>query len=179
MTIPTDPPTLASLPLLPYLDENGLVAPFLLGKIGVYAIFDQHQILQFVGFSRDVYLSLKQHLVRQPQQCYGFKVQLIERPSRTVLAEIRQKWIAENGCLPLGNGDLESLWTQPIDAKLTMTTQEKADWQGTDGLGQVKLMKSVARRLEAEIQAQLEQRGVKEDLRFNPKLKEEGLLDLK
>lgn len=179
MTISTHSPSLASLPLWSYLDENGLIIPSFQGKIGVYAIFDRNQTLQFVGFSRDVYLSLKQHLVRQPQQCYGFKVQLIERPSRTVLEEIRQQWIAENGSIPPGNGDLETLWTQPIDAKLTMTAQEKVDWQNTDGLGQVKLLKSVARRLEAEIQTQLQVRGVKEDLRFNPKLKEEGLLDLK
>jgi RNA 3'-terminal phosphate cyclase len=96
-----------------------------------------------------------------------------------VLEEIRQQWIAENGSLPLGNGEQESRWTQPIDAKLTMTDQEKADWHNTDGLGQVKLLKSVARRLESEIQAQLKRRGCQEDLRFNPKLKEEGLLDLK
>jgi hypothetical protein len=37
----------------------------------------------------------------------------------------------------------------------------------------------VARRLENEIQSQLKARGVTMEIRFNPKLKEQGLLDLK
>jgi hypothetical protein len=37
----------------------------------------------------------------------------------------------------------------------------------------------VARRVEAEILVMLESRGIKTEIRFNPKLKEQGLLDLK
>jgi hypothetical protein len=40
-------------------------------------------------------------------------------------------------------------------------------------------LKKVARALETEIQTNLKNRGITMDLRFNPKLKEEGLLDLK
>jgi|GEM_PF-3436174 len=50
-------------------------SPFFKGS--VYAIFDQKKVLQFVGYSRDVYLSLKQHLVRQPQQCYWLRFKLL------------------------------------------------------------------------------------------------------
>ncbi|PSO93872.1 MAG: Nuclease subunit of the excinuclease complex, partial [Cyanobacteria bacterium QS_9_48_30] len=73
------------------------------GKIGVYAIFDCDQNLQLVAYSRDVYFSLKQHLIRQPQKCYWIKLQTIERPKRSVLEEIREAWIAENGSPPPGN----------------------------------------------------------------------------
>jgi hypothetical protein len=81
--------------------------------------------------------------------------------------------------LPQGNGEAENLWTQSIDAKLTMTEDDKLQYQQTDELGKIKLLKKVARRLEEEIKTTLENRHVKMEIRFNPKLKEEGLLDLK
>jgi hypothetical protein len=95
------------------------------------------------------------------------------------LEETRQQWLAENGSLPPGNGEEEAQWTQPIDAKLAMTAAEKAAYQQGDELSQVKLLKQVARRVEAEIQASLKGRGIQETIRFQPKLKEQGLLDLK
>jgi len=179
MTAPTENPTLASLEYVPYLDENGCISEDIRGKIGVYAIFDRDRKLQFVGYSRDIYLSLKQHLIRQPQGCYWLKFQTITRPSRTILEEIRRAWIEENGATPPGNGEEEVFWTQPIDAKPAMTDEEKAQYEQTDELGQTKILKKVARRVEEKIKEQLAQREVKMDIRFNPKIKEQGLLDLK
>jgi hypothetical protein len=46
-------------------------------------------------------------------------------------------------------------------------------------MAQIKIIKNVARRVEAEIIAVLEVRGLQTQIRFNPKLKENGLLDLK
>jgi hypothetical protein len=179
MNTQTEIASIKTLEYLPYLDDNGSIIEELQGKIGVYAIFDTEKYLQFVGYSRDVYLSLKQHLVRQPQHCYWIKVQTIARPSRTILEEIRQAWIEENGVTPLGNSSDEAKWNSAIDAKLAMSEAEKSDYgQGTE-LEQIKLLKKVARRVEEEVQEQLKNRGVKMELRFNPKLKEQGLLDLK
>ncbi|MFM9158944.1 MAG: GIY-YIG nuclease family protein, partial [Dolichospermum sp.] len=48
-----------------------------------------------------------------------------------------------------------------------------------DEIGKSKVLKNVARRVEEEILAILEARGLKTQMRFNPKLKEVGLLDLK
>jgi hypothetical protein len=145
------------------------------GKIGVYAIFNQEKILQFVGYSRDIYLSLKQHLARQPQACYWLKIQVIERPNRTLLESIRQAWLTESG----GTVSNSQLWTEAIDAKLAMTETEKEAFQNADELGKVKSLKQVSRRVENEILAVLKERGVQMEIRFNPKLKEQGLLDLK
>jgi hypothetical protein len=182
MTTQTEISSLASLENVPYLDEIGTIieSPFS-GKVGVYAIFDRDQALQFIGYSRDIYLSLKQHLMRQPQQCYWIKCQTIARPSRTILENIKDSWIAENGNIPAGNAADESKWTQPIDIKPLMTEEERSAYEKASGeeLAQIKLLKKVARRVEAEILAQLESRGVKMELRFNPKLKETGFLDLK
>jgi hypothetical protein len=171
--------TLAGLDYVPYLDENGQMTNQFDGKVGVYAIFDQQKTLQYIGYSRDVSLSLKQHLVRQPQQCYWLKVQTIDRPSRTVLEEIRAAWTHENGSTPIGNGVEEATWSQPIDAKAKMTAEEQATYEASDDLGRIKTLKKVARRVEEEVLATLETRGVKMQIRFDPKLKEEGLLNLK
>jgi hypothetical protein len=92
---------------------------------------------------------------------------------------MRQAWIKENGTLPPGNSTDEAKWTQPIDTKLAMTEAEKTEYQKGTELEQIKLLKKIARRVEEDIQGQLKDRGVQMDLRFNPKLKEQGLLDLK
>jgi hypothetical protein len=180
MSSQIDTPTLSSLEYLAYLDDRGQLPAQFQGKVGVYAIFDQAQALQYIGYSRDVYLSLKQHLVRQPERCYGLKVQTIDRPSRTILEDIRTAWMSENGAVPMGNGADEGQWTQAIDAKAHMTAEEQAHYAGAiDELSQMKVLKQVARRVEAEILDVLKSRNVQVDIRFNPKLKEAGLLDLK
>ncbi|MEA5557460.1 GIY-YIG nuclease family protein [Nodularia spumigena] len=181
MTTEINIPSLANLEYIPYIDHQGRVIEAFQGKIGVYAIFDQAKVLQFVGYSRDVYLSLKQHLVRQPQECYWVKVQTIARPSRTVLENIENAWIAENGSVPLGNADHKESWTQPINVLPLMTPEEEEKYHhpANDELAQIKILKNISRRVEAEILGVLKDRGLQEQFRFSPKLKEEGLLDLK
>lgn len=179
MNSQTELSTLADLEFIAYLSEEGLIDENLSKKIGVYAIYNQNKELQFVGYSRDIYLSLQQHLVRQPQSCYWVKLQTIDRPSRSILEETRQAWIVENGATPVGNGEAEAVWSQPIDAKTTMTAEEKAQYEQSEELYQIKLLKKISRRVQADIEEQLKKRNVNMDIRFNPKLKEQGLLDLK
>lgn len=168
-------PSLTSLEYIPYIDANGQLADQFQG-IGVYAIFDQDRVLQYVGYSRDVALSLKQHLVRQTQKCCWLKVQTIDRPSRSLLESMRDAWVAENGAIADNNE--EAKWTQSIDAKAAMTADEQTSFASSDEIAQSKLLKNAARRVEAQILADLESRGIKIPIRFNPKLKEKGLLDL-
>lgn len=181
MTTQTDITSLANLEDIPYLDEAGKLPENFQGKIGVYAIFDRSKNLQFVGYSRDVYLSLKQHLARQPQNCYWLKVQTIDKPNRTILENTMNAWIAENGTTPSGNDADKVKWTESIDVKLLMTDEERTNYEQAWGeeLAQSKILKNVARRVEAEILAALKSRGCQEEIRFNPKLKDSGLLDLK
>jgi hypothetical protein len=169
--------TLASLDFVPYIDKAGQLPDQYQGKVGVYAIFDASQKLRFIGLSRDIALSLRQHLVRQPQQCYWVKAQTIDRPSRAVLEEIRSAWLAENEASLTD----EEKWTQPIQVKQLMTEAEVADYTKPehDEMAQRKILKNVARRIEAEILEGLSDRKLQAEIRFNPKLKEEGLLDLK
>jgi hypothetical protein len=100
---------------------------------------------------------------------------LIERPNRTILESIKQAWLRESQAVI----DNEKLWTEPIDAKLAMTETEKEIYQSADEVGQIKLLKQLSRRVENDILSTLEKRGVQMEIRFNPKLKEQGLLDLK
>jgi hypothetical protein len=181
MTIETNFSSLAAIEYIPYIDINGELPQVFSGKIGVYAIFDQAKELQFVGYSRDVYLSLKQHLVRKPEQCYWVKVQTIASPKRAILEGIQNGWIEENTTIPLGNADDQESWTQAINVLQLMTPEEEEKYHHptNDELAQIKVLKNIARRVEAEILLVLKNRGLQEQLRFNPKLKEQGLLDLK
>jgi hypothetical protein len=179
MSSTTEIPSLASLELLPYINNVGELPEILQNQIGIYAIFDRSQSLQFVGYSRDIYLSLKQHLVRQPELCYWVKATTIDRPNRTFLESVQYSWIAENGSIPMGNGADSSQWLDPISTQFAMTATESASFDDLDGIAQIKLLKQVARRVEETILARLQERGVQTEIRFNPKLKEQGLLDLK
>lgn len=172
-------PTLQELPFLPYLEQTGNINPELEGKMGIYAIFDQGKTLQYIGYSRNLYLSLKQHLVRQTDACVWLKIHRCDRPQRSLLEAIKQNWLEENQTIPLGNSDHENLWTQPINAKLTMSETEKEEYQQQDDIGKIQLLKQIARRLEESIKVKLQEKGVTMEIRFNPKLKEQGLLDLK
>ncbi|MEM7769627.1 MAG: GIY-YIG nuclease family protein [Cyanobacteria bacterium P01_E01_bin.6] len=175
-----DRPTLSTLDFIPYISDDGQLPIEFSGKVGIYAIFDEQQTLHFVGYSRNVFLSLKQHLIRCPMQCYWVKVTTIDRPSRTILEDIQNAWIEENGVVPIGNGDAKDTWTQPIDAKAQMTDEEHDALARVAGnTEQIKLLKSVARRVEAGINAQLTDRGLAEAIRFDPKMKEQGLLNVK
>ncbi len=170
--------TLTDLEYISYLNENGLLPTESQGKIGVYAIFDKDKVLQFIGYSRDIYLSLKQHLVRQPNLCYWVKYFTIERPNRSILEDTKNAWIAENGTMPLGNQDAK-IWNDPIDTKPMMTLEEKEKFSSLDDLSQMKFLKNMARKIEEKMLTELKLRGVNEEIRFNPKLKDSGLLDLK
>lgn len=171
-------PTLASLAMYPYL-LDGELPPDLTGKVGIYAIFDQSQALQYVGYSRDISIGLTQHLVRCPRQCYWFKVYTVERPSRTVLDGIRSAWLNEYGSIPPGNGEQQQLWEKPIDAKVFMTDAERDAIANAEPSQTNKLLKQLARRVEADVKANVADRGAQIAIKFNPKLKEQGILALK
>ncbi len=173
------PMPLSDLTLHPYLTKTGELSEHWSGIVGAYAIFDQAQALQYVGYSRDIGVSLTQHLVRCPHQCHWLKVQPIAKPSRTLLDLITTAWIEDYGTVPPGNSSDQDRWTKPIDAKPQMTDEERSAYETSDELGRIKLLKQLARRVEAEVVAELQTRGVTLQLRFDPKLKEQGLLNLK
>ena len=62
-----------------------------------------------------------------------------------------------------------------------MTEAEKVQYQDPliDEVDKEKLLKNIARRVEANILEVLKTRGLQENIRFSPKLKASGILDLK
>jgi hypothetical protein len=174
-------PSLADFDYYPYIDADGQLPHQFEGQIGIYAVFNEAKAVTYIGYSRDVSLSLRQHLVRQPQHCFWVKVHTVSKPDRTLLESVKAFWIEGNGSIPPGNGPLKTQWEQPIDVKSQMLPEESAQYidPQLDEPKHQSVLKNAARRIEAEILATLSQRGVTEQLRFNPKLKENGLLDLK
>ncbi|KAH7433691.1 hypothetical protein KP509_07G081400 [Ceratopteris richardii] len=175
---------LRDLEFVPYLNEDGLIADCSepTAKASVYAIFDNEKVLQYVGVSRQVHPSMRLHFARVPSKCSYVKVQNISRPSRTLLELTREKWIEENGVRPSGNdGGLEqSIWENPLDCKPMMTDEEiKKFEEAGAGPPKAKVLKNVARRIEAQLEKDFAAKNCKDRLRFDPKLKEKGLLDLK
>ena len=173
-------PNLQDLTPIAYINGSGQLPEDFQGKVGVYAIFDETDLLQYIGYSRDVFLSLKQHLIRQPEKCVSVKVQTIDRPSRTALDEICQAWIEAASEPDLATIHKESVWTQSIDVKTQLTDEEQAKVANAiDDLEKSMILKKACRRVEAVILDVLKARGLEAEIRFNPKLKESGLLDLK
>ena len=174
-------PTLADQTEFPYLNDQGLLPQQFEGAIGAYAIFDEGQKLVHTGYSRNVLLSLKQHLIRNPKACHGVKVATIERPSKRLLEDIIQAWNQESGGSPYDSDNLESIWAESTQLLPHMTPEDRAKYDDPqlDHRSKVKLLKQTSRRLEAEILKVLEEKGCQEELRFNPKLKETGILELK
>jgi len=172
-------PSLADLEAIPYIDDRGELPNHLEGKLGIYAIFDADHTLQYIGYSRNMFLSLQQHLVRQPLVCHWVKAWSHDRPDRTWLEQVQTAWIAEQDTVPLGNGPDQEAWQAAIAVTPHLTPEEQTRLEAADEFDRTKLLKSAARRIEAQILEILAQRGLKTPIRFNPKLKEKGLLDLK
>lgn len=176
--------SLKDLEFIPYLTEDGHIADCTQpgAKASVYAIFDEKKTLCYVGVSRQVYQSMRLHFARRPLQCYYVKVMHVTRPSRALLEGTRDSWISENGFVPEGNdnGELQNLWENALDCTPLMTDEEKLTVEeAAPGPSTAKALKQVARRIERELEGVFKQRQCSDVLRFDPKLKDRCLLDLK
>ncbi len=175
----TEAVALADLEFIPFLDTNGQLPAHLQAKPGVFGVFDQGKILQYVGYSRDISLTLQQVLVRCPRECYWLKVYVQTRPQRAFLEQTQGAWIEENGQIPPGNGPERCRWTEPVAVAPRLTPQEAQQLaSAVTEADRGRVMKQAARRVEAEIFECLAQRGARLGVRFNPKLKESGFLDI-
>lgn len=176
--------SLSSLEYIPYLTEEGHIADCTEpgAKASLYAIFDENKTLCFIGISRQVYQSMRLHFARRPLQCYYVKVMHVSKPSRALLEGTRDAWISENGSVPVGNdnGEIQNLWENALDCTPFMTDEEKLlHEEAAPGPPKAKVLKNVARRIEKDLEGIFKQRNCTDVLRFDPKLKDRCLLDLK
>ncbi|KAF5940977.1 hypothetical protein HYC85_022144 [Camellia sinensis] len=61
---------------------------------GVYAVYDENGVLQFVGISRNIAASVLTHRKSVPELCWSIKVGVVDEPDRTTLT---QAWKSLDG----------------------------------------------------------------------------------
>eukprot|EP00879_Flechtneria_rotunda_P013458 GHRR01014052.1.p1 GENE.GHRR01014052.1~~GHRR01014052.1.p1 ORF type:complete len:432 (+),score=154.38 GHRR01014052.1:100-1395(+) len=82
--------------------------------LGVYAIYDQHQQLQYVGYSRNIVLAVKGHVSRMGKERVAFIRPMVfankAMASRTHMQAEADSWLAKAGTTPPGNLAEQHLW---------------------------------------------------------------------
>jgi len=105
-------------------------AAFQNGKIaGVYAVLDTERYTQYIGYSRNVLLSLNDHLRQNGEQkCAFVRVQAFKFPKRQDMEDLRSAWIAELGSVPPGNASLGGMWASTVGevARVMSEVERKA-----------------------------------------------------
>jgi len=95
---------------------------------GVYAVLDSQQQTQYIGYSRNVLLSLNGHLAENgAETCAFVRVQAFKFPRRTEMEDLRDIWIAQLETLPPGNGAGGDRWSRSIGevAQAAMSEAER------------------------------------------------------
>jgi hypothetical protein len=82
---------------------------------GVYAVLNSSQQTQYIGYSRNVSLSLRSHLTAHGAEvCVLVRVQPFKFPKREEMEQLRDRWIAELPSLPPGNIDGSADWASTV-----------------------------------------------------------------
>ncbi|KAH9311825.1 hypothetical protein KI387_026860, partial [Taxus chinensis] len=121
---------------------------------GVYAIYDSQDQIQYVGYSRNVILSLKSHMVRVGQSmCYSVRVKMFSDSSiisRGKLEKEKQKWVDEYG-VPPGNSVHQDLWESGKGATTgAMSEEERKEY----GKKKLKMRKAMGENLYDEVEGE-------------------------
>ncbi len=82
---------------------------------------------QYIGYSRNILLALKAHLVvNGTETCAFVKVQTFKYPKRDAMEEVRHAWLSNLNSLPPGNAE-PSQWASTVGeaARATMLAEER------------------------------------------------------
>ena len=110
---------------------------------GVYAVLDQDNNPQYIGYSRNVCLSLKSHITQHGEEtCSLVKVQPFKFPKRAEMEQLRDEWIAALPSPPPGNTSVSGEWAGTVrDAAVqAMSAEERQAHEEK----KVKLQKAMA-----------------------------------
>ncbi|MDP5337665.1 MAG: GIY-YIG nuclease family protein [Nodularia sp. (in: cyanobacteria)] len=102
-------------------DHNAKIA-------GVYAVLDADSQTQYIGYSRNVLLSLNGHVSQYGEQkCAFVRVQNFKFPKRQDMEDLRDAWIAELATTPPGNAAEGGMWASTVGeaAKAVMSEAER------------------------------------------------------
>ncbi|NEQ20881.1 MAG: GIY-YIG nuclease family protein [Microcoleus sp. SIO2G3] len=103
------------------LSQNAKVA-------GVYAVLNEKQQTQYIGYSRNVLLSLNSHVAQNgTADCAFVRVQTFKFPKRQEMEDLREAWLSELDYIPPGNGEESANWASTVGeaAKATMSASER------------------------------------------------------
>lgn len=158
--------SLNTLPLYSVVNKEGRIQPIVDPEIvaSVFAIFDRNKKIQYIGFSKDLKNSLRTLIGRRPEVCYYYRTQNLTSFDQELMIAIRQQWIDEIGSTPPGNS----------------SPSERAQWE------QPALANSISERGRAAaaaskaktMQQMMRDRGVKEEMIYDPVLLEQGKLSI-
>ncbi|KAF8065577.1 hypothetical protein HT031_003178 [Scenedesmus sp. PABB004] len=158
-------PKLSDLPIQAIVNQQGYVAPALApgGQAWVFAVYDEAQKLQFIGFSKDLTTSLRTVLGRRPDKAWFYKAAQLDSVDQEAMLALRQAWFDECGAPPPGN-------------KLAL---ERKAWQSAVDAGAISARAKPAAGAEKarELQAALRARGCVEEFVPNPELLADGQVD--
>jgi hypothetical protein len=82
---------------------------------GVYTVLNSSQQAQYIGYSRNVGLSLRSHLTAHGAEvCALVRVQIFKFPKREEMEQLRDRWIADLPSPPPGNNDGSTDWASTV-----------------------------------------------------------------
>ncbi len=94
---------------------------------GVYAVLNSSQQTQYIGYSRNVSLSLRSHLTAHGAEvCALVRVQPFKFPKRAEMEQLCDRWINELPSPPPGNSDGSSDWASTVRDAAAMSAAEQA-----------------------------------------------------
>jgi hypothetical protein len=118
---------------------------------GVYSVLNCDRQTQYVGYSRNVALSLRGHLTQLGQDTCAFvRVQPFDFPKRDDMEALQNSWIAELKTIPPGNNADNQLWATTVGAA-AIAAMSEAERQAYDEK-KLKLRKAMA---EADLNREL------------------------
>ena len=95
---------------------------------GVYAVLDSQHHTQYIGYSRNVLLSLNGHLTQNGKdKCAFVRVHTFKFPKREEMESLRDQWMSELDSIPPGNSSDREMWASTIGeaAKAAMSAAER------------------------------------------------------
>lgn len=122
---------------------------------GIYSVYDANKALQYVGYSRNIILSLNSHRNRLGQdKCFLVRVKVftdLSMITRNRLEEERQKWLIESE-MPPGNSIEQHLWENNGVATVVMSEAEKLEYEEK----KLKMRKAMGENLYDEVEGEEE-----------------------
>ncbi len=156
------------------ISETGELAPEVgASVVGVFAILDTAGAVRHVGISRDVATSLARCLVRQPTVAHSYRLQRFRRPSRAALEEVRAAWAA-HATDPATEWDAINVLS---DTRVSAAAMERIE-ASEPGPERARAQKAACREVQKIVEEELAGRGLTQRIKFAPKLKDKGILDV-